>query len=638
MGIPLPAGAEAAPAPPAAPQRRRRLRAWLAALAAALVLLGLLWGALQTPPAREALRERVAVALAERLPGARLTGGARVTGSFRLAFGPVVLPSRTPGAPPLVTVQRALVRPRIAALLRRRLEPAAIRLEGVRVEAGPGGQALRAELEALARRPARAAGPRDASAPPTLSFSDLRLRIPLARGARALVLELGPLSGRASAERDGREVRAELRVALPGGGDGALRGRWDGDEGSLTAHLRRIAPEALPAALRSRLPVRLEGGTFDVSFEAPHLSRGTGGAAAFSVEARGLVLRANRLAQQPVGPVGARLGGTLRWDRDAGELTLEGGRAELGTNGRAVAAVEGALRRRPEASFRVAVRAASVDWEAALSALPEALRPPPTAPRLRGTVAGHLALSGPLRRPSAWRIEAELDTAGLAALPSVRGALVPSQPFTWRAPLPGGGEREVVVGPSNPAFVALSSLPVHVWRAVVLSEDAGFFVHHGFDVREVQDALERSGAHVRLRGASTLTQQLAKNLFLSPERTLARKVREALATIALEASASKRRLLEIYLTIAEWGPGVYGIGEAAHHWFGKDARDLSPKEAAFLATVIPNPIRYELYRRRGGLTERWDERVRDLLLKLRAADALTDEQFFEAWYAPLVFR
>jgi membrane peptidoglycan carboxypeptidase len=177
-----------------------------------------------------------------------------------------------------------------------------------------------------------------------------------------------------------------------------------------------------------------------------------------------------------------------------------------------------------------------------------------------------------------------------------------------------------------------------VWRAVVLSEDAGFFVHHGFDVREVQDALARSGAHGRLRGASTLTQQLAKNLFLSPERTLARKVREALATIALEASASKRRLLEIYLTIAEWGPGVYGIGEAAHHWFGKDARDLSPKEAAFLATVIPNPIRYELYRRRGGLTERWDERVRDLLLKLRAADALTDEQFFEAWYAPLGFR
>ena len=142
-----------------------------------------------------------------------------------------------------------------------------------------------------------------------------------------------------------------------------------------------------------------------------------------------------------------------------------------------------------------------------------------------------------------------------------------------------------------------------------MSEDAGFFVHHGFDVREVQDALASSGAHGRLRGASTL-----------------------------KASASKRRLLEIYLTIAEWGPGVYGIGEAARHWFGKDARDLSPKEAAFLATVIPNPVRYELYRRRGALTERWEERVRELLVKLRASDVLTDEELYQAWYAPLGFR
>jgi hypothetical protein len=310
----------------------------------------------------------------------------------------------------------------------------------------------------------------------------------------------------------------------------------------------------------------------------------------------------------------------------------------VGTSGRAVDEVAGTLRRRPEATFRMSLRARSVDWEAALAALPEALRPPPAAPRLRGAVSASLALSGPLRRPSAWRVEAEVDTAALAALPPAGGALAPAQPFTWRAPLPGGGQRAVVVGPENPAFVALSSLPSHVWRAVVLSEDAGFFVHHGFDVSEVQDALARSGTHGRFRGASTITQQLAKNLFLSPERTLARKAREALATIALEASASKRRLLEIYLTIAEWGPGVYGIGEAAHHWFGKDARDLSPKEAAFLATVIPNPVRYELYRRRGALTEHWEERVRELLVKLRAADVLTDEEFFEAWDAPLSFR
>jgi len=112
---------------------------------------------------------------------------------------------------------------------------------------------------------------------------------------------------------------------------------------------------------------------------------------------------------------------------------------------------------------------------------------------------------------------------------------------------------------------------------------------------------------------------------------------EAFATVALETSVGKRRLLEIYLNVAEWGPGVFGIGEAARHWFGKDARDLTPKEAAFLATVIPNPIRYEMYRRRGALTETWEDRVRGLLVKLRAADVISEEQLQEAWTAPLAF-
>ena len=87
----------------------------------------------------------------------------------------------------------------------------------------------------------------------------------------------------------------------------------------------------------------------------------------------------------------------------------------------------------------------------------------------------------------------------------------------------------------------------------------------------------------------------------------------------------KRRILEIYLNLAEWGDGVNGIGEAAQHWFGKDARALSPKEAALLATVIPNPVRYEMYRRRGALTPAWEARVGDLLAKLHATGVLDDE-------------
>jgi membrane peptidoglycan carboxypeptidase len=140
-----------------------------------------------------------------------------------------------------------------------------------------------------------------------------------------------------------------------------------------------------------------------------------------------------------------------------------------------------------------------------------------------------------------------------------------------------------------------------------------------------------------LRGASTLTQQLAKNLFLSRDRTLSRKAREALATVALEVGLGKRRILEIYLNLAEWGDGVNGIGEAARHWFGKDARALSPKEAAFLATVIPNPVRYERYLRRGALTPAWEARVGELLAKLHARGVFDDAGYRAAEAERLTF-
>jgi len=139
----------------------------------------------------------------------------------------------------------------------------------------------------------------------------------------------------------------------------------------------------------------------------------------------------------------------------------------------------------------------------------------------------------------------------------------------------------------------------------------------------------------RVRGASTISQQLAKNLFLSPERTLARKVREALGTIALEASLPKGRLLEIYLNIAEWGPGVYGAGEAARFWFGKDVREVTVREAAFLATVIPSPRRFHARLHRAGVTPWWNSRIDDILRKMRIQNQLTDDQLAAALVEPL---
>ncbi|MBI4421686.1 MAG: monofunctional biosynthetic peptidoglycan transglycosylase [Gemmatimonadetes bacterium] len=139
-------------------------------------------------------------------------------------------------------------------------------------------------------------------------------------------------------------------------------------------------------------------------------------------------------------------------------------------------------------------------------------------------------------------------------------------------------------------WVPQAQISPNLQRAVIASEDIGFFSHHGFDVGELQIAVReamRRGASPR--GASTITQQLAKNLWLSPSRNPLRKVKEAILTRQLEAHLSKNRILELYLNVVEFGRGVFGAEAAAQRYFGKPASALSEHEAALLAATLPRP-------------------------------------------------
>ncbi len=605
-------------------------------MAAALFLIPcLVWLASRSEVVRSGLRARVAGALVARFPGATLTGDVALDGLFRLVAGPIVVRSGTAGKPPLVTVERLTVRPRLLALAAGRLEVASVLLDGVVIEAGARGEDLAALAHAFASRRARAATAPVSNAP-DLAFTRASVRLGSPAETDDLPIALGPLAGSASFGREGGDTTALISLRLPDAAHGMVHLRWGAGLVAFRAELRRLGPKSLPQAWRAKLPISRDSGSLDVDIDAPRLTSASAGEARVDAVLRGLELRLERLSPRPVGPFAVRLTGTARWDVRAGFLALEQARLDLGESGLAGAPIRLTLATHPAPHVEIEVTASSLDWEALLKALPPALAPPPEAPAVRGTLAARLAVSGPLRRQAAWRVEGDIDPSALEPAPTRPGAIDLRRSFTWAGPLPDGRTRKVLVGPQNPAFVPIDALPPHVVRAVLTSEDAGFYGHHGFDVGEIRDALARSGGR-RLRGASTITQQIAKNLFLSMERTYARKIREALTTVALESSVDKRRLLEIYLNMAEWGPGVFGIGEAAHHWFGKDARDLTPKEAAFLATVIPNPIRYEMYRRRGALTEAWEERVRGLLEKLRAADVISDEQLLEAREAPLTF-
>jgi monofunctional biosynthetic peptidoglycan transglycosylase len=153
-------------------------------------------------------------------------------------------------------------------------------------------------------------------------------------------------------------------------------------------------------------------------------------------------------------------------------------------------------------------------------------------------------------------------------------------------------EQRVVGRPDRVAWrwVPDDSISPNLKRAIITSEDIGFFSHHGFELAEIRQALTKAVREgTAPRGASTITQQLAKNLWLSPSRNPLRKVTEAILTRQLEAHLSKRRILELYVNTVEFGPGVYGAEAAAEYYFGKSAVALSDHEAALLAASLPRP-------------------------------------------------
>jgi monofunctional glycosyltransferase len=143
-------------------------------------------------------------------------------------------------------------------------------------------------------------------------------------------------------------------------------------------------------------------------------------------------------------------------------------------------------------------------------------------------------------------------------------------------------------------WVKLGGISPRLIHAVLIAEDDKFFQHEGFDFEGMKEAFEKNleSGHI-VGGGSTITQQLAKNLYLRPVRNPLRKLREAVIAFELDRRLKKRRILELYLNVIEWGRGIYGAEAAAEHYYGKSASDLSAEEAVRLASILPNPVRFQ---------------------------------------------
>ncbi len=156
-------------------------------------------------------------------------------------------------------------------------------------------------------------------------------------------------------------------------------------------------------------------------------------------------------------------------------------------------------------------------------------------------------------------------------------------------------------------WVSYTKISNNLKRALIVSEDAKFVDHEGFDWEGIQKAYEKNLRRGKIvAGGSTISQQLAKNLFLSTKRTPWRKGEEIIITLMLEAVMDKRRIFEIYLNVIEWGNGVFGIEAAARHYYHTDATSLSAEQAAKLAAMVPNPRYYDTHREARGLLRKTD--------------------------------
>ena len=181
-------------------------------------------------------------------------------------------------------------------------------------------------------------------------------------------------------------------------------------------------------------------------------------------------------------------------------------------------------------------------------------------------------------------------------------------------------------------WIAYERISPLLRRAVLVAEDDAFFSHGGLDWTEIGAAARRNLEAGRIvRGGSTITQQLARNLFLGEQRTLSRKLEEAFIAVRLERALTKRRIFELYLNLIEWGDGIYGAEAASQRYFGRSAEDLGPREAILLAAVIINPRRYSPL----DPGRRIEHRVRIIAARIKRRGDIDEQAYELAVNAPL---
>jgi hypothetical protein len=464
------------------------------------------------------------------------------------------------------------------------------------------------------------------------------LSVELRRGADSL--RIGP--SRFALGRD--ERRLSVDVSPNGGGAGAGT--------PLTLHVNAPLPSGELELDLSGGPVRLstlgvrEGdfglqGVHDARIEADaHVKLG-GSAGRVVIASKGSLenLRLLRPALAPHELSGIRLGWRFDGDVNAdlssvhiqsAEVSLGNVRLELGGDASA---------RAGELKLAIVAEVPLASCSDLLAAMPRGMVPLLEGVRMEGTFAAKAKVNYDRLHPEAADVVLEVNNQ--CRIAEFTPAISPARfRRLWVREVKGadGLPMEIESGPGSPDWVPYEDISPYLETSIIVCEDAGFFGHHGFDYKALESATRQNLQVGRfLRGASTVSMQLAKNLYLGKEKTLSRKIQEAVLTLLLEQEMSKHELMELYLNVIEFGPGIYGVRQAARYYFNEEPRDLSLGQALYLASILPSPDTQH-FLPDGRVSDRWSGYLKKLMRIAYKIRRISDDELATALAEQVAFR
>jgi hypothetical protein len=327
--------------------------------------------------------------------------------------------------------------------------------------------------------------------------------------------------------------------------------------------------------------------------------------------------------------------GSVKWQPDFAfkvkDLSLSVGKARLELTAEL-------KRTAQETAADVKLRVPLAACQDLVEALPRGLAPLAAQVRLDGTLSLQAAVHFDTARPSA--ADVKWNLANACRVRSVAGTISPERfraPFILEVPDEHSNMVERAFGPGTASWVPLAEMSSHLQNAVLVCEDGRFFNHNGFDTQAIRNSIRENLSQGRFaRGASTVSMQLAKNLYLRREKTFSRKLQEAVLTLLLEQSFTKDEMMELYLNVVELGPSIYGVGEASRFYFNTTPAGLSPLQAYYLMSLLPNP-KVLHFAKDGHVSPGWLKLLRHLMTVAHQRHYLSDDELKVALEQDLIF-